>query len=161
MVAVDADAVDADADVDADALAAVLLLVAEAAAATVAAVVIGLRRRCSAVDALTVSVGFSLGCLRNRCSRLLQLSDNNCVTLVVDERAYRYVGRRTVAAVGVAAAAAAATRGAAAVADASRRATPAVPAAVDDADDEYAMRTRPIQRTSRPTSTATATSRRA
>lgn len=33
------------------------------------------------------SGGFSLGCLRNRCSRLLQLSDNNWVTLVVEERA--------------------------------------------------------------------------
>lgn len=33
------------------------------------------------------SGGFSLGFLRNRCSRLLQLSDNNCVTLVVEERA--------------------------------------------------------------------------
>lgn len=32
------------------------------------------------------SGGFSLGFLRNRCNRLLQLSDNNCVTLVVDER---------------------------------------------------------------------------
>lgn len=149
------DAVDAD---DADAIAAVLL-VAEAVA--MAAVVIGLRSRCSTVVVFdrTASVGFSLGCLRNRCSRLLQLSDNNWVTLVVDERAYRYVGRRTVAVV-VGAAAAAATSGAAMDAS-TRRATPPAAAAVDVDDDEYAMRTKPIQRTNVDRASTTTTSRRA
>lgn len=90
---------------------------------------------------------FSLGCLRNRCSRLLQLSDNNWETLVVEERTYRCVGRRTVAVVLAAAAPADAdgamtataseadAAAAARTADALRRA----PYADDDDDDDAAV----------------------